>query len=649
MKKILTIIVVIVLSVSASGQEILTGLYTNPVVREKTFSILKSQQADSTPIFLPFHDDFSDLTIFPSPERWFDREAFVNADYPVYPINLGVATLDAINDSGIIYSNAVPGPSTFIADHLTSRYIRLDSVFSPVPKALSPADSIYLSFYYQPQGRGLALNSSDSLSLEFLVAAGYDSVTPGDSVIKIPPVWQHVWASEGMKLDTFYYYNNEWFRRVMIPVTDPKFFRNDFSFRFYNHVSLASNSQPSWQSNADQWNIDEVYLNYGRSRGDTIFPEIRFIERPPSMLKNYAAMPYKQYSDDPGGEMGDTISVLLTNRDLLSHISSYRYTVTQVSGSFFFPYQSQDFNLPSYTQTDFGYLFRAPVKFSFPISQADSALFLITHTVRESVTGSVLGDTIDTYQPFFNYFAYDDGTPEQGYGLKGAGGEFAYRFRLNVSPDTLRAIRIYFNRTLTSANNQYFYLTVWNDNNNKPGDTLYSRFTRVEYSDSLNDFHTYYLENPVPITGTFYVGTVQTTDENLNIGFDSYNNAESEMLFNVTGTWQTSVLGGSAMIRPVIGKPLPLGVNENPSDGPSFTVYPNPAHSGFINISSSIFDAPRKGNWKIIISNPSGMMIMETEAVNRIDISGIQSGFYLVTLLDPSTGIKSSAKLIITR
>ena len=147
-------------------QEILTGLQTNPMVKAKATELarLKYLNAglDTIPMTTPFFDDFSANGVYPSKQRWIDNFGFENDDFPVYPVNLGAMTLDAINDSGNMYPTAVPGPQAFVADYLTSRYIRLDSVFSPVPRRLSPTDSVYLSFYYQPQGRGRPPQKTDS-------------------------------------------------------------------------------------------------------------------------------------------------------------------------------------------------------------------------------------------------------------------------------------------------------------------------------------------------------------------------------------------------------------------------------------------------------------------------------------------------------
>ena len=88
--------------------------------------------------------------------------------------------------------------SLFVADTLTSNPIRLDSLFVPYKKAVTAADSIYLSFYFQPGGGygnmwervGNAPSVDDSLMLDFFDAK-YNR-------------WNTVWASAGFELDTLY-------------------------------------------------------------------------------------------------------------------------------------------------------------------------------------------------------------------------------------------------------------------------------------------------------------------------------------------------------------------------------------------------------------------------------------------------------------
>ncbi|MEI6434333.1 MAG: T9SS type A sorting domain-containing protein [Bacteroidota bacterium] len=653
----------IAISFHGFSQEIVTGLFVNPVVQARAAALKQQNQItpdgysqaglDTIPMNLPFLDDFSSLGVFPSDQRWIDHFAFENDDYPVFPVNIGAMTLDAINDSGKMYPEAVPGPAIFIADHLTSRYIRLDSVFSPAPKALTPADSVFLSFYYQPQGRGQAPQYNDSLILQFLVKPGHDSLIPGGGIIKVPDLWQRIWYSNGMSLDTFYVRNNKWFARVMLPITDTVFFSKKFRFRFYNYVSLASSAEPSWQSNTDQWNIDQVYLNLGRTGYDTVFPELRFIQRPSYLLRNYSAMPYPQYCDDPTNELRDTLDVLMSNRDLIPHMSAYNYFITQSGGTFSKSYSGGNYNIQPYNLSPYvTYQKFAHPEFPFllPVNNTDSAVFLIKHVVKDITPGSTFGDTVQTIQRFYNYYSYDDGTPEASYGLTPAGSKLAYSFKLNISPDTLRAIRIYFNQTLSETNDRFFYLCVWNDNAGKPGDTIYSDLVYPRYSDSLNKFVTYHLYPPLAITGTFYVGCIQTTGDNLSIGYDRYNNSQQSIFYNTYGIWSNSAYSGSLLIRPVVGKPIPLGTNDIITGDVRMSVYPNPCSGNALQVKiRNATNNRAESSVQFSILDLTGRINLKGDVTGAIDVSSLCNGIYFLEVKNHSGMRIGITKVIIAK
>jgi len=171
-----------------------------------------------------------------------------------------------------------------------------------------------MSFYYQPQGRSPNFPlAQDSLILRFLVEPAHDSITPTDTT-HVPDLWMKVWSSIGMSLDTFKFYNQDkYFVQAIIPITDTmRFFKKTFRFQFYNYVSFAAPPENSWQTNCDQWSIDNVYLNINRNMHDTILPEIRFLDRAPSMLRNYESMPYPQYTASPDQEMADSVTVIFS-------------------------------------------------------------------------------------------------------------------------------------------------------------------------------------------------------------------------------------------------------------------------------------------------------------------------------------------------
>ncbi|MCX6267318.1 MAG: T9SS type A sorting domain-containing protein [Bacteroidetes bacterium] len=656
MRFFLFILLFLFAGIAGISQEMLTGLQFNPMVKARAMELKQmnyfSRGLDTIPVGIPFFDDFSANSVFPSSKRWIDKFAFENNDLPVYPVNLGAMTLDAINDSGNMYPTALPGPINFIADYLTSRYIRLDSVFTPVPRKMTPADSVYLSFFYQPQGRGKAPQANDSLILEFLASRAHDSIVPGDT-IHVPDLWQKQWFSIGMPLDTFYQRHNRYFVQVLIPVTDTVYFKSTFRFRFYNYVSLASAEEPSWQSNTAQWNLDNVYLNAGRTQSDTVYPELRFIYPPPSLLDRYESMPYPQYCDDPTNEVSDSLEIRMTNRDIVAHMSTYNYDVTNAITGFSKSYNGGSYNIQPYPVSPYVTYqkFAHPaVPFLLPISQADSAAFLMTH-ILNSQSPSVMGDTMQAIQKFYNYYAYDNGTPEASYGLSPAGSKLACSFKHNLSPDTLRAVKMYFNKTLGNNSMQFFYLCVWNDNAGKPGDTIFSDLVMPRYADSLNKFVTYHIFPPLAITGTFYVGCIQTTDDNLSIGFDRYNNSQNQIFYNSVGVWNNSAYSGSLMIRPVVGKPIPLGIGDMVASEAKVIVYPNPCHTGVLHLRLPDSYEKRRlpGDGKILVYNLIGKVQLTTGYRNEIDVSSLTNGLYFLEIKDRSGIRVGGSKFIISR
>ncbi|MBO4328304.1 MAG: hypothetical protein J5831_02710, partial [Bacteroidales bacterium] len=137
-----------------TAQEVLTG-WVHP--DQGTTAPSRDSQA----LTLPFYDDFSGTLAYPDALKWADRNVYVNPGFPLHPVTRNAATFDVLDAEGHVYDYAISNP--FIAEHLTSNVLRLDSVFDPEPRALTPADSLYLSFFYQPQGNGNAPEAGDSL------------------------------------------------------------------------------------------------------------------------------------------------------------------------------------------------------------------------------------------------------------------------------------------------------------------------------------------------------------------------------------------------------------------------------------------------------------------------------------------------------
>ena len=601
-----------------SAQEILTGFNHSTT----TNTLTRTQQA----LTLPFYDDFSTSRVYPDSTKWRDRDAFVNQGFPLNPVTRNAATLDVLDASGCVYPYAIS--NSFIAEHLTSAPIRLDSVFDPTPKALAPIDSLYFSFFYQPQGNGNPPESQDSLVLEFGV--------PGDTDTS----WYHVWSTPGQTLAQFLQENDSnYFKQVMIPITDLKYFVPDFMFRFYNYASIATQSQPTSRGNEDNWNIDVVYLNQGRSYNDGSYPKISFAGSAPSFLKRYQSMPYKHYRANPNASITEEYELQLSNLDKQAHTIRHRYTVEQVNGS-------QSYTYPSTFPTTLGPQTYNHTKTAF-VSQLfsmdydrDSTSYIIRHYISDSTCNPPMVDSMVYQQGFYNYFAYDDGIPEMGYGVDLSSGAFAVQFELSEM-DTLRGVQILFNHTLKDANNKYFDIVIWKDNNGKPGDEVYRLSgRRPKWDEQLYKFAYYQFDKRIRLNGVFYVGIVQQSSGLINVGFDSSHDNSRYNFFNVTGSWQSSSLPGSIMIRPVVGASYYIGVSEDQIDH-RVSIYPNPA-------TSTIHIEGLGNGSSIALYDITGRIVIQRSYSDEVSIEHLCNGLYFINITT-ADGNVISRKIMVKR
>ena len=106
-------------------------------------------------------------------------------------------------------------------------------------------------------------------------------------------------------------------------------------------------------------------------------------------------------------------------------------------------------NIDPLTNVDYN----ANLVYTFKTDNTDSALFRITCTLLTDAFDPKGNDTLIYYQIFKNYFAFDDGSSEGGYGINGLGSRnamVAYRF-VSYMQDTLRAIQYMLQRQLSGC------------------------------------------------------------------------------------------------------------------------------------------------------------------------------------------------------
>jgi hypothetical protein len=663
-KDIFAILLITLIGISATAQEVLTSPAFNPAVAKEYSVRKKSANAVSPALTLPFYDDFSVISVYPSPLRWTDAFAFVNTDYAKFPPSVGVATMDALDDKGVLYKDA--GPNAFDADYLTSQPIRLDSIFSPAKNwATTRADSIYLSFLYQPQGRTISPPSKkSSLWLEFHSPDEFDTIVTSSGTT-IEPKWRTIWTTDGgITVDSFAKPDNHYFRQVMIPLTglldSVLYYKNGFQFRFHNIAALSGNSQPDWRNNGSHWNIDVVYLSNGRELNKTNMYDVAFGDNPPSMLRNYESMPYNQYRKNFINEMKDTLDIAISNLDNILHNVSYKYEVRKNSlPDLIAPaYDGGSGNVKPFLTngyTDWPSFARPPVNFFFPISNEEKVVFHVTHYLSPDPNPLFRSnDTVHYDQLFSNYYAYDNGTAEAGVGINGASGSYAVQFKLNES-DTLRGIQVYFN-PIIGGNNESIDLNVWNDGYGTPG-VIKKTISGVSpiSGNGLNRFNTYWFENPIVINPVdfpsliFYIGWSQSSVNNINIGLDRVTDSHTKRFFNVNGTWigSDSINYGSLLLRPIVGLENPLGIDK-PADVQKLRFQPNPVSDGnlFILLPET-WNKKNHGDLNVTIISSSGSLVYNDSFSVPVNVSNIASGFYMVILTDKQSGQKASGKLLI--
>jgi len=681
--KILCLVVAMGFGQLCTAQEILTGFYHGE--RQAT------RYVNPEGIFLPFFDDFSHVRLYPDSTKWTDNNALVNDGFPLCPPNRNAATLDVLDANGRVYEFAIS--NAFVAEYLTSARIRLDSVMEPEPRALSPADSIYFSFYYQPQGNGNKPEAHDSLVLQFGTTTEHqeflyleyqtysiaeifaemqvDTLFPGDTVwafgsclpgmytlitdtltpmaqgsIAIPcdsvfttvadTTWYHVWSTPGQSLQDFMAENGgQYFRPVMIPIRDLRYFTDHFYFRFYNYASIENSSHPQNRGNEDEWNIDFVYLNLGRTFVDTSYPMLTFSGQLPSFLNRYQAMPYKQYRANPNAAVRESLELDIANLDNIAHEARYHYTVNQIGGSQHYTRYVDPVIVNPYAQS--GYLNCPPTSESpacpyvgqlFNMSYAyDTVSYEIKHYIYDSTCIPPLIDSMVYRQGFYNYYAYDDGTPEMGYGVVPAGGAFAVHFELS-DYDTIAGVQLLFNRTLNDANNKYFDIVLWKEESGRPGQEIYRlENQRPQWEEQIYRFHYYPFDKTVTLAGSFFIGIVQQASSLINIGFDGSNDNSMNAFYNTNGSWQPTEMHGTLMIRPVVGKSYYIGVEEFENHSETVRIYPNPA--------SNVLNINIPENTEIVttcIFDLTGRKVYQNAFKETIPVDNLTDGLYFISL-----------------
>ena len=600
----------------------LQGLVENPVIKRylSLHPYRLKAATEVTILSLPFFEDFTSSDVFPDPVKWSDSYAFINNSFALEPASFGVATLDAIDENGDIYAiNDLPISS----DKLTSMSFDLSGY-------TTPSDTVFLSFFYQAGGKGEAPERQDSLLLEFY--------SP------LADVWNTVWYAVSDTLTPFL--------QVIMAVPDA-YHQLGFRFRFRNYTSMSANEVKGGNgalSNVDCWNIDYIMLNTIPRTEHQSVSDITMADQPRELMDFYEAVPWL-HLNDAQSITRNTLHYVIRNLEQGDTINLGRsYYVKNLATG-----EREDY------EKYFGKFPPAAIEsrndpFYAPFTRGDNSTtgrlevgaYLVTPAEQYKQN-----DTSKTLLVFKDYYAFDDGTPEYGFGISGestAGALLACRFRI-FTTDTLAAVDMLFNKTRNDYNADLsFHICVWADQGGLPGELLYmSEETCYPGSESgMPEFNRYRIvaEPGLVITDTIvYVGWKQVSEEFLNLGYDVNRNNLSRTFVNISGEWfnpGNSLIPGSLMIRPVFGsRNVITGTPEIPDSGTEILVYPNPA-------SEKVYF--QSGNIRIVslkVVDLCGKMLSSTSNPgSSLDVSLLPPGLYFIQI-DGNDGNTITRKIVI--
>ena len=533
---------------------------------------------------------------------WVDNYVYHNYRFGDHPRTLGVMTFDGLDESG--YPYAIGTTSSGYADVLTSKPIDLSG--------MSPADSVYISFIYQPQGFGDEPESTDSLLLEFFDSANNQ--------------WNRIWGDTGRNVSPF--------RIVHLPLTGNNYFTDAFQFRFRNYGGLSGS--------LDHFHLDMVYLREATPPAytDTVFKDFSFVYPVNSLLNDYTSVPWDHYKESIDNKMSAAMEVVVFNGS--SGPENYQDGAVEISyagvseGDFIlqgFTLAEQQIN---YAALDFATSYH-DLKSGYEFPRDLSGVyeeFDVRVNASAQYPNYEPNDSTAFTQGFYNFYSYDDGSAEAAFGPTGAQARLAIHFEA-YQPDSLIGVKLCFVPSVNDVSNKLFLLTVWDDENGEPGDVLYEDDVfnprNPAYSQDKNQYLDYYFIDTmkVPVGNSFFIGWRQLDPERLNLGFDRNIDQSDEIFYSVNGgvSWLVSPFSGSAMVRPIFSTQMDtsLGLIEPETESIQILIFPNPVRDEVF-----IKNTGESSNEKLLL-DAAGRVLMSTME-DSFDLQTLDSGIYFISV-----------------
>lgn len=542
---------------------------------------------------------------------WEDDHVYINGTYPVDPPTIGVATFDGLDRTGFPYRFDQP-TAYGRADRMTSVPIDLDYVVG---------DSLYLSFYFQPQG-----------------LSGDDQVQPIDSLLlefyaPLEDRWYLVWWSEYFPLAPF--------QEVMLPITDERFLHDGFRMRFVNKGTLSGA--------LDHWHLDYLRLGAQRTFDDTVLVDVAFVYPESTLLQTYTSIPFKVFEQNAAGFMAGQVEETMKNLDVVDKFITWGANSGLDGGPLTNAFGAGN-NISNNASSTFISTHAVAPFFYDPALSTDFAFWRTKFWLNATPNINLYNDTLELVQEISNYYAYDDGSAEAGYSLNVAGAKMAYRFDLPTG-DSLRAFRAYFDPVFEDPSNGSFILTVWTSLNPEVIQHQNFSFSTPQYRmDGLNHFVEYALDSVIWVEGTIYIGWVQTTADKLNLGFDKNRNNQDKIFYKTSGPFLGTGFQGSLMLRPVFvanEDPFLAIDDEAPVEAPELLAFPNPVTDAF----RIRWNGEMVSGGRLQVVDLSGRMIGDWAFVpgTPVLVGSAAPGMYLVRLVDKDGRPLGETRIIVSK
>lgn len=543
----------------------------------------RAQLRGTAALALPFFDDFTTPREgAPNPLKWMPTGgAFVSNRLAIQPLTRGAATLDGLRANGQSYSGQVNILYGAI-DSLVSQPINLSG--------LTANDQVALSFAWQAGSVVSAPGSNGSTTpvrLELFVRTDAS-------------VWEQVWMYNAQRVRTG-------FRQQVVLLNQAKYLHGNFQFMF---IATGNSSE-----NRDNWSVDYILLDRGRAAGlaDTTFLDSGagggLTGGNPSggmrsPLRRFASMPVWQFNaaSPPSSELAASLGVNYSNlRSSLAPLNVNVLGTVQLlpAGPVLGTWLQR--SLPLGTLPRLTPVTGAASAVPLPATpDAKRLRYTMALNSQEQNRLTLPNDTIFRDVELANYYAYDDGTAEGFTNLlpyaNGQQSAFAYRFDLN-QPDYVRGLRLYpvYPGSTTAGGNRTVdfdarpvTISVWDDVNGRPGPTArISKTATIPAAANIPASWQYYqidFDQPVPVSGTFYVGFSQPSTSAgriLPYGLDYNSSFPAQHLVrrDNAGVWDTTnfVSGrGAIMMRPVMTNNVATATTASRAAA-AYSLYPNPA------------------------------------------------------------------------